>query len=191
MSESTTLETTATNKLVGTNLRSRDFRTGGVFFEVAKPKLEYAWDTGKAIGKFLTELKKGKIVGTYCAQCKRTLVPPRMFCELCFKDIDKWVPLKDTGVIQTFSVCFITWDMKRVKNPQIPAVITIDTVHPPEAGSLDKTTPGGWRGGGFMHLVKVKDWKSLKIGDRVKAVWKPKAQRKGAITDIKYFEVIK
>lgn len=163
-------------QLMGTNLRSRDFRTGNVFFETYKPKLEYAWDTGKAIGRFLTELRRGRLVGTFCKQCGRTLVPPRIFCERCFKDIDRWVPLKDTGTVQTFSVCFVTWDMKRIKTPQIPAVIAID---------------GATEGYGLLHLVKTKDWKNLKVGDRVQAVWKTAKKRKGAITDILYFVPIK
>src|SRR3989338_9119135 len=93
--------------LIGTPVRSRDFKTGAVFFEDYKPKLEYAWDTGKAIGKFLAEMKKGRLMATYCEKCKRTLIPPRIFCERCFRDIDRWVPLKDTGTIQTFSVSFV------------------------------------------------------------------------------------
>ncbi|MFC1522954.1 Zn-ribbon domain-containing OB-fold protein [Elusimicrobiota bacterium] len=166
------METLTKEKLFGTNLRSRDFRTGNVAFETFKPKLEYNWDCGIAMGKFFEGLKKGKIMATYCSKCKRTLVPPRVFCEKCFRDIDKWVTIKDTGIIQTFSVCYTTWNMKRLKTPQIPAVVAIDGATP---------------GYGFMHMIKVKDWKTLKIGDKVKAVWKPKAQRKGAITDIKYF----
>ena len=164
------------SQLLGTNLRGRDFRTGAVFFESDKRKFTYAWDTGKAIGTFLAGLKKGKIMATCCKECKRTLVPPRMFCERCFRDIDSWTTIKDTGTIETFSVCFITWNMKRIKNPQIPAVI-----------SIDGATPGY----GFLHLVKCKDWKSLKIGQKVKAVWKPASQRKGAITDIRHFALIK
>ena len=83
--------------------------------------------------------------------------------------------LKDTGIIQTFSVSYVTWDVKRLEKPQIPAVIAIDGATP---------------GYGILHLIKTKDPKTLRIGQRVKAVWKPARQRKGAITDIRYFEVI-
>ncbi|MEK7288053.1 MAG: Zn-ribbon domain-containing OB-fold protein [Elusimicrobiota bacterium] len=162
-------------ELIGTDLRTRDFKTGAVFFEPYKPKLEYAWDTGKAIGRFLAEIKKGRLAGTHCSKCQRTLIPPRIFCEKCFRDIDKWVTLKDTGIIQTFSVSYVTWDVKRLEKPQIPAVIAIDGATP---------------GYGILHLIKTKDPKTLRIGQRVKAVWKPARQRKGAITDIRYFEVI-
>jgi len=62
----------------------------------------------------------------------------------------------------------------RLKEPRIPALIEID----------------GSGGVVIMHLIgEVDSWK-VKIGMRVKAVWKPERQREGAITDIKYWKPI-
>jgi uncharacterized OB-fold protein len=152
-------------------LRQKDFER--VLTERWEPNARYAWDTGVAIGRYLQELKAGRIVGRRCDGCGRILVPPRMFCEQCFRPTDDWVMVEDTGTVKTFSLCYITWDMKPLKEPQIPAVIDID---------------GASKGIGIMHLLGEVDPKAVKIGMRVQAVWKPAAERKGDITDIAYFK---
>ena len=137
-----------------------------------EPNLRYAWDTGVAIGRFLAELKKGRIVGRYCHRCRRTMVPPRMFCEQCFRPTDRWVVLEDSGRVNTYSISYIRWDATRVKEPTIPAVIDID---------------GASKGMGIMHLLGEVKPEDVQVGMRVKAVWKPPRQRQGSILDIRYF----
>ena len=131
--------------------------------------------TRGAIGRYLAELKEGRIIGVRCRHCRRTVVPPRDFCEWCFEPMSEWVYLQDTEVVNTFSLCYVTWDMVRVKEPQIPAVIEIDGASP---------------GMGILHLLGEVDPSEVRIGMRVKAVWKPPEEREGAITDIKYFKPI-
>jgi uncharacterized OB-fold protein len=153
-------------------LRTKDFEEGRVLFETWDPNARYAWDAGIAIGRYLQGLKAGKLIGRHCPECGRVLIPPRMSCECCFCPTDRWVDLEDTGTVITFSLCYVTWDMVRRKEPQIPAVIEIDGASP---------------GMGIMHLLDEVDPEAVKIGMRVQAVWKPAEERIGAITDIKYF----
>jgi uncharacterized OB-fold protein len=160
------------DKLLGTGLSESDFKERKILYTRDVPRLEYAWDTGIAIGKYLSGLKEGKILGVKCPKCNRTLVPPRIFCEICFIDINEWVQLEDTGVVNTFSISYVTWDMKKLTMPEIPAVIEIN---------------GASKGIGIMHLLGEVNPKDVKIGMRVKACWKPEKEREGAITDIKYF----
>jgi len=156
-------------------LREKDFQEGRVLFETWVPNARYAWDAGVAIGRFLQELKAGRLIGTRCPGCRRVMVPPRMFCEHCFLPADEFVPLQDTGTVITYSLCYVTWDMVRIEEPQIPAVIAIDGASP---------------GMGIMHLLGEVDPKAVEIGMPVKAVWKPEEEREGAITDILYFKPI-
>ena len=156
-------------------LRNRDFEEGRVLFETWDPKAHYAWDAGIAIGRFLAELKAGRLIGRHCPGCRRVLIPPRMVCEHCFLPTDAWVPLQDTGTVITYSLCYITWDMVHLEEPQIPAVIAIDGASP---------------GMGIMHLLGDVDPEAVKIGMRVQAVWKPAEERTGAITDIAYFKPV-
>ena len=67
----------------------------------------------------------------------------------------------------------MSWDVRRLKRPEIPAVIEID---------------GASAGMGILHILKKVEPRSVRIGMRVKAVWKPRSQRVGSITDIAYWE---
>ncbi|MBA7601552.1 hypothetical protein ES703_08628 [subsurface metagenome] len=162
----------------GTPLRGSDIKEKKVLTTSWKPDLQYAWDNGVAIGRYLKELKKGKIIARKCNKCERIMIPPRMFCELCFRPTDEWVYVKDTGIINTFSISYVHWDARRIKEgekPFIPAVIEID---------------GASEGMGILHVLGEVDPEDVKSGMRVKAVWKSPEERIGAITDIKYFKPI-
>ena len=116
-------------ELGGTPLKSADIKKGKVLSTSWQPNLAYAWDDGVAIGRYLAELKNGKIMARVCHRCHRIMLPPRMFCELCFRPTDEWVTLKDTGTVNTFSIVYVNWDASRRgkdEPPLIPAVIEID-----------------------------------------------------------------
>ncbi len=163
----------------GHPLKSADFKEGRVLYEEWKVKADYAWDTGVAIGTFLKGLKEGKLLGRRCNKCGRVMIPPRMFCELCFRPTDEWVELQDTGTVVTFSVSMVDKDVRPLEKPEVPAVIAID---------------GASENMGILHkLGEVGDTleevlQRVKVGLRVKAVWKPAEEREGAITDILYFK---
>lgn len=156
-----------------TSLKQAALDEGKVITVPYKPDLRYAWDAGVAMGRYLAELKAGRLVARLCHRCRRTMIPPRMFCERCFRPTDEWVTVKDTGTVKTFSLCYVTWDMVQLTQPQIPAVIDID---------------GASRGMGIMHLLGEVDPQAVQIGMRVQAVWKPAEERVGAITDIAYWK---
>jgi len=130
----------------------------------------YEWDAGVAIGRFLEGLRQGRILGRSCTGCERVLVPPRMFCERCFRATDAWVEVETSGTLETFSVCHVAWDMERLATPQIPAVVSLD-------GS----------DGGFLHLLGEVDPDEVRIGMPVEAVWRHVGERTGSILDIAYF----
>lgn len=166
-------------ELGGTPLRSSDIKRGKVLTTKFKPNLAYAWDDGVAIGRYLAELRNGRIVARICYKCRRIMLPPRMFCELCFRPTDEWVFLKDTGTINTYSIVHVNWDASRRgpdEPPLIPAVIEID---------------GASAGMGIMHMLGEIDPDDVKAEMKVKAVWKPADERTGAITDILYFKPLR
>jgi uncharacterized OB-fold protein len=152
-----------------TSLSDAGFRsaTGAVEDEIGA---RYAWDAGVAIGRFLDGLREGKILGRECRVCHRVLVPPRMFCERDFRGTDSWVQVENTGVVQTFSICNVRWDMQPLDEPELPAVIAIE-------GS----------DGGFLHTLGEVEPDGVTIGMKVEAVWRPVGERTGSILDIAYF----
>ena len=157
----------------GTPLSQADLVAGKVLTTYWKPRLEYGWDSGVAISRYLAELKNGRIIGIKCRSCRRTVVPPRVVCEWCWEPMSDWVYLEDTGTVNTFSVCYIRWDATRAKEPQLPAVVEID---------------GASQGIGILHLLGEVNPDDVSIGMKVQAVWKPAEERMGAITDIEYFK---
>ena len=155
----------------GHSLEEGAFRkaVGAVDFAV---EARYAWDTGIAVSEYLRGLKRGVILARECRQCRRVLVPPRMFCEQCFRPTDRWLEVQDTGRVNTFSICYIRWDMVQLEEPEIPAVIEIDGASP---------------GIGFMHKLGEVKPDDVQVGMEVEAVWKPEGEREASILDIRYF----
>jgi len=132
----------------------------------------YSWAAGVAISRFLDELKEGRIVARKCNQCERILVPPRMYCEQCYRPTDAWVQVRDTGKVNTFSISHVGTDARRLKTPILVAVVDIDGASP---------------GMGILHNLGEVEPASIRIGMKVQAVWKQPSERQGAITDIRYF----
>jgi uncharacterized OB-fold protein len=98
-------------------------------------------------------------------------VPPRKFCEQCFRPTDSWVEVEPVGRVETFSICHVRWDMVPLDPPEIPAVVRLD----------------GTSRGGFLHLLGDVAPDDVQIGMAVEAVWKPAAERTGSILDISHF----
>jgi uncharacterized OB-fold protein len=148
----------------GKRLSSKELEKGGVTTTKTDPNVKYAWACGEAMSRFLEELKKGKLIARKCNSCEQILFPPRMFCEDCFTTTNEWVYVKDTGIIQTYS------------DPIYVGVLSVDG-----ASELQ----------GIMHYFGEVNEKTIKIGMKVKAVWKPEKEREGAITDIKYWRPLR
>jgi len=157
----------------GTPLKDSDIAEKKVTYVEDHPDIRYSWTAGQAISRFLNELKRGRLIATKCNKCRRILFPPRMFCELCYKPIDDWVYVKDTGTVQTFSISYIDPDAKPLDEPVIVAVIAVD---------------GASKNMAFMHVLGEVEPEQVHIGMRVKAVWKDEEEREGSVTDIKYWK---
>lgn len=161
----------------GEPVKGQDIREGKIPVVKYRPNIKYMWSAGVAMSRFLEGLKKGRIVGSTCKKCGRIMVPPRAFCEECFKPADGYTYVKDTGTINTYSVSYVAGDASRIKEPIYVAVIDLD---------------GASKGMGILHLLgEIEDWKQIKFGMKVEAVWNPPEKRTGNITDIKYFRPIK
>lgn len=156
----------------GTEISPAEIAAGKFLFTAYQTELKYSWTSGVAISRFLDGLKKGEIWGRKCDSCGRTLVPPRMYCEECYRPTDEWVRVEDTGKVNTFSIVYLNTDASRRKEPILVAVIEIDGASPMM---------------GFLHLLGEVESEGISVGMRVRAVWKAEKERTGAITDIRYF----
>ncbi len=157
----------------GTGIDLREAKAGKFLSMRYETVLKYSWTSGVAISRFLDGLKAAKLWARRCDKCGRTLVPPRMYCEEDFRPTDKWVRVKDTGTVNTFSISYVNNDASRRKKPILVAVVDIDGASP---------------GMGILHLLGEVEPRKVEVGMKVKAVWRPKSKRTGAITDIMYFK---
>jgi len=137
-----------------------------------KIPLNYVYTAGRAGEVFFRTLKdKGQFVGTKCEECDQVYVPARIFCESCFERLESnYVPVAKTGVVQTFTLSYETYDEQPKETPTIVAAIALD--------GADTV---------LMHWLGEVDIEDCAIGMPVEAVFAPKAQRKGSMLDVKYF----
>lgn len=160
----------------GNRLSSKELTGGKVTTTKTDPRVKYAWACGEAISRLLEEMKKGRLIARKCNSCNQILFPPRMFCEDCFTPTNEWVYVKDTGTIETYSISYLDIHARRIKDPIYVGVLSVD-------GASEKQ--------GIMHYFGEVTPETIKIGMKVKAVWKPEKEREGAITDIKYWRPLR
>ncbi|PIU63387.1 MAG: DNA-binding protein [Armatimonadetes bacterium CG07_land_8_20_14_0_80_40_9] len=135
-------------------------------------KVPYKWSVGEYGSHFFIELRDNKkIWGTKCPKCKIVFVPPRNVCPRCFTKIEEWVELGSEGTLLTYTVV-------HYKSPVSP-------LEPPYGYGIIKLEGADT---GLTHLLSEMDFEKIKIGMKVRAVFKEK--REGNILDIKYFKPV-
>lgn len=124
---------------------------------------------GRGIKVLADGMKEKKIRGIKCEECGTVYVPGPTYCRKCFIDIDEVVDCSDEGVIMSFCAEMADIRGNPVDEPQVPAMIKFDGADT-------------W----FIGTVHNVDWKTVKIGQKVKAVWKDEPE--GNLSDILRFE---
>jgi uncharacterized OB-fold protein len=140
--------------------------------------LNYKHSYGPHYGRLFDELaSRRRILGSRCPSCLNVLVPPREFCDLCFVRTASHVDVKDTGVLQAFSIIHLEFVGQTRKPPYVYAEIVLD-------GSATRLihTMGGF------DVAESKEL--LTVGMAVRAVWKDPADCVGTLNDIEYFEPV-
>lgn len=135
----------------------------------------YHYTAGLAGERFFTALREeGKILGTRCPECGVTYVPPRIYCEECFAELDQYVDLGLEGQVRSFTIARIDRAGRPLDPPEIRALISFG----------EETTD-------LLHLLGEAESEEVYIGMEVEAVLRPKREREGKITDILYFKPVK
>jgi long-chain acyl-CoA synthetase len=133
--------------------------------------------TGPVMGRFLNALKEKKILANKCSKCGRLQLPPREVCAECVVRVTEFVEVGPEGVLATPDITYyaspdpLTGESR--ETPYISAHFLLD-------GCKGHQT--------FWHELKPSDLEKARRGVRVRPVWNE--NRVGAVSDIKYFEVI-
>jgi uncharacterized protein len=137
--------------------------------------LPYELAMGDTLTKFFDSFLEEKIMGTRCKICKRVLVAPRGFCPICFEPLSEWVEVGTEGVIENFAYVLYEFYGMDLKPPFVLASIRLD-----KADTSLMHQIGGFDVKNFNEVMK-----RVKLGGRVKAVWRKEKQRN--IYDISHF----
>lgn len=130
------------------------------------------YTAGLAGEKFFRAMQEeAKLTGTVCEKCRITYVPAKHFCERCFSELTQWIDVGNTGKVISHTVVHQDLDGKKLTPPRIAAII--------ELGASKAR---------MVHLLGEVSPSQLKTGMPVQAVWKPASERKGLITDLRYFK---
>ncbi|MGQ0797018.1 MAG: Zn-ribbon domain-containing OB-fold protein [Methanobacteriota archaeon] len=132
---------------------------------------DYIYTSGIAGERFFVALRdEGRILAARCTACGLAYLPPRMFCERCFGEPSEWVDVPATGKVAAVTVAHVDRHGNPLPEPQAWALVTFAGVH-----------------GGLVHRLLVPP-RSARAGLAVRPLFRPKASRTGAITDLEGFE---
>jgi hypothetical protein len=130
--------------------------------------VHFRYTAGLAGEKFLREIKdNGRLVAARCSNCQLNYLPPRIYCERCMSKLEEYVQVENAGIVQSYTICIQDNEGKQLREPVNVAFVRFPSIH-----------------GGLIHRVNSE----VCVGDRVRAVFKPKSNRTGSILDIEYFE---
>ncbi len=135
----------------------------------------WRYASGVAMERFANNLLERRIEAMQCGECKRRYLPPRPFCGNCRVPLTDWAPVASEGVLEAWTVVYLPIVDNRTgitrDGPYAMGLIRLD--------GADTT---------LNHYVAETDPACLKVGQRVKAVWRE--ELRGAIDDILHFEVL-
>jgi uncharacterized OB-fold protein len=138
--------------------------------------LDYQHAYGPYYGTLFDAVRTDRrLRGVKCSKCRRTLLPPRSHCDVCFAPTAEWVDIEAVGIVQACSVVHIEFIGQRQKPPYVYAEVVLD-------GTSTR----------LIHMVGGIDAAEAKAavrpGSRVRAVWSER--RTGSLADIEHFELV-
>ncbi|KQV74519.1 DNA-binding protein [Aeromicrobium sp. Root344] len=133
--------------------------------------LAYDFAASPEESKFFRGLAEGKILGQRCPTCGKVYVPPRGACPVDGVPTTTEVEVPDTGIVTTFCIVNVPFLGQKITPPYVSAYMLLD--------GADIA---------FLHLLLGVDPADVRMGMRVKAVWKPRDEWGTTIENISHFE---
>ncbi len=119
---------------------------------------------------FFEMLKQKKLVGLKCRGCNTVYFPPKLVCGRCLTIPDKWVPLRETGVVASFTA---TYDKDEKTSELVPFPIVAVRQDGSDTLYIIELNP----------LIKFQD---VYVGMPVKVKWKDVTE--GNLGDLEYYD---
>jgi uncharacterized OB-fold protein len=141
-----------------------------VAITVSPVRLRYLHTASPAESTYLRGLAEGRLVGQRCPACGKVYIPSRGVCPADGTPTDSEVELPDTGTVTTFSVVNVGYPGQKVKPPYVAAAVLLD--------GADIA---------FQHLILGCDPGEVRMGMRVRAVWRPREEWSTTAQNISHF----
>jgi len=131
--------------------------------------VQFRYTPGAAGRRFFETLRRtGRFSVTHCAECRRTYLPPRLYCEECFADLSAaWSEVQPRGRVHTYTVVHRDPEGRPLPEPEVVAYVRID----------------GTDGGLVTRLRNIAP-AEVRIDLPVEAVLLPARRRRGLLEDI-------
>ncbi|HEY9245001.1 MAG TPA: OB-fold domain-containing protein [Streptosporangiaceae bacterium] len=133
-------------------------------------RLAYEHTTSAGESSYLRGLAEGRLLGQRCPACGKVYIPPRGACPADGVPTTDEVELPDTGIVTTFCVVNVPYQGQRVEPPYVAASVLLD--------GADIA---------FQHLILGCAPDEVRMGMRVTAVWKPRAEWSTSPANIDHF----
>jgi uncharacterized OB-fold protein len=133
--------------------------------------LDYQYAASPEESAFYRGLNEGRILGQRCPTCQKVYVPPRSACPADGTPTAEEVELSQTGTITTFCIVNVPFLGQKIIPPYVSAYVLLD--------GADIA---------ILHLILGVPADEVRMGMRVKAVWKPEAEWTYSLENIDHFE---
>jgi uncharacterized protein len=141
-----------------------------VSMTVTPVRLRYLHTASPAESAYLRGLAEGRLIGQRCPACGKVYIPSRGTCPADGVPADSEVELPDTGTVTTFSVVNVGYPGQQVTPPYVAAAVLLD--------GADIA---------FQHLILGCDPGEVRMGMRVRAVWRPRGEWATTAGNISHF----
>ena len=122
-------------------------------------RLSYDHTVSPGESAYLLALADGRLLGQRCPVCGKVYLPPRGACPVDGVPTRDEVQLPDTGIVTTFCVVNVPFQGQQFPSPYVAASVLIDGADIP-----------------FQHLILGCQPDEVRMGMRVRAVWKPQSE---------------
>jgi uncharacterized OB-fold protein len=133
-------------------------------------RLSYRHSASIEESRFLRGLADGRLLGQRCPACRKVYIPPRGSCPTDGVPTSEEVELPDRGTVTTFCIVNVPFLGQRITPPYVTAYIVLDGADIP-----------------IQHLVLGCAASEVRMGMRVEAVWKPRAEWETSMRNIDHF----
>lgn len=137
---------------------------------VTTVSLDYNYAASPEESLFYRGLNEGRIMGQRCPTCQKVYVPPRSACPSDGTPTEEEVELSQTGTITTFCIVNVPFLGQKITPPYVSAYVLLD--------GADIAV---------LHLILGVPAEEVRMGMRVKAVWKPREEWAYSLENIDHF----